>query len=302
MAATPRVRAWCFTENNPTERFSYNSDRMSYLIYQLETGESGTPHYQGYIVTKKKITLGGLKKINARASFRVANGTAEQNKVYCTKEKGRLDGPWEYGEPPMPGQRNDLLTIANELRKRPLADVFNDHPEEAIRYGKGMKYFRSVVLSEERGTEYRIPEILVYWGDSGVGKSRRARLMDPLLYNVPVHEGGTTWFDGYDGQETILFDDFCGGMKYSQMLRFCDVYPLQVQTKGGFVSLNHRRIIITSNKPPEQWYSGEVQGSAEALLRRLYEYGNIIHFTRFEDEIIDMEYSRRSVPIPVLIN
>jgi len=217
-----------------------------------------------------------------------------------------VEGPWEEGEASSSGKRSDLAEIAEELRKRPLHEVFDNHPEEAIRYGKGMKHFRSVVLSASRGNAARVPEILVYWGDSGAGKSSRARLMDPLLYNVPVHEGGTTWFDGYEGQKTILFDDFCGGMKYSQMLRFLDVYPLQVQTKGGFVTLNHKRIIITSNKPPETWYSREVQGPAEALLRRIYEYGNVIQFTRYESngEVVqfDCEYPRQAVPQQSLIN
>jgi len=101
---------------------------------------------------------------------------------------------------------------------------------------------------------------------------------------------------------TILFDDFNGGMKYTQMLRFCDGYRLQVQTKGGFVTLNHRRIIITSNHPPEEWYKPDVQGKAEALLRRIYEFGNVIKFTVINDEVFDEEYPRRSIPIPLYVS
>lgn len=301
------AKCWCFTLNNPTSPLSFNEETMQYMIWQKEEGEGGTPHYQGYIQMKAQKLLTGMKKVfGNEVHWEVARGTLEENQRYCTKVEGRIEGPWEKGEASKKGERNDLAVIAEELRKRPLAEVFEDHPEEAIRYGKGMRYFRSVVLGGERGNETRVPEILVYWGDSGAGKSMRARLMDPDLYNVPVHEGGVTWFDGYDGQETILFDDFCGGMKYSQMLRFCDIYPLQVQTKGGFVNLNHKRIIITSNKPPETWYCHTVQCPAEALLRRIYEFGNVIKFTRLELNgivlVTDENYPRKPVPAPLLLN
>jgi len=237
-----------------------------------------------------------------QAHWSVARGTATHNQAYCKKAEGRVDGPWEFGTPGGQGVRKDLSYLCQELKTKKLSEVFNDHPDAAIKYGRGMKYFRCMVQSDDRGHGWRQPNVLVYWGDSGAGKSRRARLMDPELYNVPVHEGGTTWFDGYDGQKTILFDDFCGGMKYTQMLRFLDGYSLQVQTKGGFVTLNHELVIITSNKPPEEWYSYAVQGRAEALLRRLYEFGNVIKFSKFivgdTVEFNDEEYPRHPVPEP----
>ena len=54
-ASTVQTRAWCFTLNNPVrdEPVPATEDPKqwgaSYLVYQLEKGESGTPHYQGYL-------------------------------------------------------------------------------------------------------------------------------------------------------------------------------------------------------------------------------------------------------------
>lgn len=297
-----RVRCWCFTMNNPgIFRPEFDEETMNYLVFQMEEGESGTPHLQGYIQMKKQMVLSGMKALwNQGEHWEVSRGTPAEASAYCKKVDSRVDGPWEFGTMSGSGKRNDLSLIATELRTRSLADVFGDHPDEAIRYGKGMRYFRQTVLAEQRGHEWREPKILVYWGDSGAGKSRRARLYDPDLYNVPVHEGGTTWFDGYENQQTILFDDFAGGMKYTQMLRFLDGYSLQVQNKGGFITLNHTMVIITSNKPPEAWYSQSVQGEAEALLRRIYEFGNVIRFRKMcvgdTVEWIDEPYPRQPVP------
>lgn len=309
MAATQPAQScnWCFTMNNPGDyRPEFDQETMKYLVFQMESGDEGTLHLQGYVQMISRKRLAAMKLLfNQGEHWEVSRGTALQASSYCKKPDTRVDGPWEFGSMSVPGKRNDLSFLAEELRKRPLGDVFNDHPDEAIRYGKGMRYFRSQVLSTIRGSAWVQPEILVYWGDSGAGKSRRARLLDPDLFNVPVHEGGTTWFDGYDNQETILFDDFNGGIKYTQMLRFLDGYSLQVQTKGGFITLNHKRVIITSNRPPEVWYSKDVQGEAEALLRRIYEFGNVIRFSRLvigeTVEFIDAEYPRQQVPCPVLV-
>jgi len=156
-------------------------------------------------------------------------------------------------------------------------------------------------LQEARGVAWKEPVIKVFWGDSGVGKSRKVRDMDQNVFNVPVHESGTCWFDGYQDQETILFDDFYGGISYSLMLRFLDGYSMDAQIKGGFVRLNHKQVIITSNKPPEEWYSAKVQGSAEALLRRIYEFGTVTRMVKIGNEIIETDYPRQQVPVPVLV-
>ena len=48
--AAERRRAWMFTVNNPTEIMDPSGwDRISAAAWQLEMGENGTPHYQGYV-------------------------------------------------------------------------------------------------------------------------------------------------------------------------------------------------------------------------------------------------------------
>ena len=50
-AAKPS-RAWCFTINNPTHKVLFPDglpDGIKYIVYQLERGEQGTPHLQGFI-------------------------------------------------------------------------------------------------------------------------------------------------------------------------------------------------------------------------------------------------------------
>jgi len=110
--------------------------------------------------------------------------------------------------------------------------------------------------------------VAVYWGPPGCGKSRKCREIDPDLYSVhPSTEGNTVWFDGYQYEPTILFDDFYGGIKYEYLLQLLDGYPMRVQIKGGFVQRAWTRVLFTSNRRPIEWYGG----TAAALMRRITE-------------------------------
>jgi len=45
-----QARCWCFTLNNPEEELAVNEwDGIAYAVWQLEIGEEGTVHYQGYV-------------------------------------------------------------------------------------------------------------------------------------------------------------------------------------------------------------------------------------------------------------
>ena len=88
---------WCFTINNPKEADKPLEWECNYVIYQLETGESGTPHYQGYVEFAKVKRLSGVRKICDYAHWEMRQGSQQQAIDYCTKEATRTDGPWEKG-------------------------------------------------------------------------------------------------------------------------------------------------------------------------------------------------------------
>lgn len=101
-----RHRAWCFTvhcDANTDIPFEY-TERMKYLVYQKERAPStGALHFQGYVVMVNPTSLVGMKAIHATAHFEVANGSAEDNIRYCTKEDTRVSPPVERGERPRQG-------------------------------------------------------------------------------------------------------------------------------------------------------------------------------------------------------
>lgn len=101
----------------------------------------------------------------------------------------------------------------------------------------------------------------------------------PNAYWKPYGE----WWDGYDGHEDVIIDDFYGWLKWSFLLNLLDRYPLMLPNKGGYCECKIKRIIITSNKSPEEWYPSKEDKTP--LLRRIDE---TTHFNSFFQQCIDL--------------
>ena len=56
------AKRWCFTINNPTDDDMFWEDaeqqeKFDFLAVQYEVGEQGTPHYQGFVILKRRNRL-----------------------------------------------------------------------------------------------------------------------------------------------------------------------------------------------------------------------------------------------------
>jgi len=163
------AKNWCFTINHPTpneradlDYLSDDSHRASvhcnYIIFQLEKGELGTPHYQGYIQFSKRRTFNQVKAlVGIRAHIEVAKGTPLQNKTYCTKPDDRLEEAIEYGEiSGSQGKRNDILDFVNAFRENQLStrDIIRDHPCILARYPRFVNTISTFYSSERRQSTF----------------------------------------------------------------------------------------------------------------------------------------------------
>ncbi len=257
----------CFTINNPTDVDVDGLKELDwkYLIYQSELGEDGTEHLQGYMEFEGQKRFQYLKTRIPRAHIEARRGTQQQAIDYCRKEETRLDGPFEYGEKKMQGKRNEwheaIEAVKDGASERELAMEFT---ATYIRYHKGLNRVRMFVEAERD----KPVDVLWLWGPTGCGKTRYVYDNYEAVYNKP--EG--PWFDGYDGDEVALFDDFeAVDIGITQLLKLLDRYPMKVPVKGGFVNWNPKTIVITSNYEPKVWYQRRYRGGKHwaALNRRI---------------------------------
>lgn len=279
-----RLRNWVFTkfveEEKDYDNIFSGEDRVRCAIWQLERSPStGRLHLQGYAEFTCALRMAQVKHIlhDDTVHLEARQGSREQAIAYCRKDETRVRGPWEFGNlgDVQPGKRNDLDSVAGAvLAGQKLDTIVSEYPVQYIKFKRGIEalYFER---KREATREFRRLEVLVYYGDAGTGKTRTAVEKDPNDYYI-LDQGERLWFDGYRGEKVLIIDDFYGWIKYGTLLRILDGYQYRCEIKGGFVYAEWTTVIITSNKPPSEWYT---QGMTAALRRRIT---SSVHFTNLE--------------------
>ncbi len=271
-----RSRNWVFTLNNPNEPYgTLICEQSTYLKYQLERGEvAGTVHYQGFVLFKQKKSLRQVKIWFPGAHLEMMRGSVTQNEFYCGKEDTRIDGPWDFGEAPVgAGARTDILACKSMIDDgKTDKEVADSYFGTWARGYRAFGVYRRLTMPHRAWSTYAI----VYWGPPGSGKSRHAYELggdSQFWVNRPNSRNGSLWWCGYAGEETVVIDEFYGWISRDIMQRIVDRYPLTLETKGGSVEFIARRVIITSNSPPDMWWKIGL-GALERRLEFVYFVGN----------------------------
>jgi len=239
----------------------------SICFTQHERGANGTLHLQGYAQRANPTRFHAWKAfISERAHLEAAKGTPQQNRVYCTKDESRVPGSliFEHGTIPVQGKRRDLDDIAAAIvAGQSLEQLASVNPAAIIQYGKGLQALRTIVLQPRRW------KTCVFWfyGPTGTGKTLKA---DQLCPNAYWKMGGSKWWDGYDGHEDIIIDDFRKDLcTFHELLRLLDRYPHKVECKGGTIQFCPRRIFITTPQSPLATWDGRTEEDIAQLTRRI---------------------------------
>lgn len=255
-----RNRNWCFTINNYTadEIEACKQLKYTYIIIGDEKGENGTPHLQGYVEFADAHSMSAIKKTLSRAHLEISKGNAEHNKAYCSKEKTLF----EDGKPKRQGKRNDIQRVRDDL-----SDGANMRSIVSTATSLQSIRIAEIYLTYNEPKRNWKPIVKWYWGPTGTGKTFTAykELED-------VYTAGDTakWWQGYDGHENVIIDDFRSSfIRFNELLKLLDAYPYLVEVKGGSRQFLARNIIITSPFPPTEVYNTSEE--VEQLIRRIDE-------------------------------
>lgn len=255
-----QTRRFAITMNNYTDTMcrlleTRAVEIFKYFIAAKEVGEQLTPHLQCYGEVVNKCTAQSCKAKLCLLSedFRtihieVAGGNAATNIEYCSK----TGTPWlEVGSRPKgQGKRTDLDVLVDRIVSGDSIDtIIRSHGSSYIKFNHGIQQLYAF---------HQAPRNFMtvgYWlyGDTGTGKSRWAHENFPGAYwKLP----DCKWFDGYQGEETIIFDDFRPTKEISLqfILRMVDRYPMKVEIKGSHVNFAPKRVIFTTPQDIDQTF------------------------------------------------
>jgi len=323
-------RKWLLTINNPKEKgFTHEKiklllqefKQMQYWCMSDETGEEGTYHTHVYFYNANPVSFKTVKNKFPSAHIDQSNGTSEENRDYVFKQ-----GKWEndkknetnlretqeeYGECPHEekGKRNDLAALQEMIADgMSTNDIMTLCPKYSFDLEK-IDRMRQVILQERFRKTFRELEVIYIFGETGTGKTRG--VMEKHDYDVFRVTDYDHPFDGYQGQDAIIFEEFRSDLKISEMLNYLDGYPLELPSRYSNKIACFTKIYIITNVPLKKQYRKvqlEQPETFKALLRRIHEVheyeGKQVIKMKTADymTVDDMKYFRTDGEIENILN
>ncbi|AXH77369.1 MAG: putative viral replication protein [Circoviridae sp.] len=270
-----QVRNICFTVNNPSLPLAGFVDSLTssglptYFVIGEEVGACGTPHFQGYIEFKQSVGWKRAHKLLLNGHMETRKGNPQQASEYCKKDNKFI----EWGKISNQGHRSDIEDVANAvIAGSTLLEIAMGYPVQFIKFFKGIMALQAKLIKPRCSA----PTVKVFWGSTGTGKSFRAREWLPNAYVWHPQMG--QWFDGYQGEDEVLFEEFRGQLPFGMLLSLLDQYCCKVQYKGGIIEFAPTKIALTSPVHWSEWYTNlDDWDKIEQLKRRVTE---CVHCTR----------------------
>lgn len=231
---------------------------------QLEEGhDTHRRHFQIYVEAPNPIHFSSLKKKVPDAHIEPRKGSKKQAFDYCSKQDTRIAGPFFHGidapgDEVKSGQRMDLNVISDALLSGMSVDDMLVNPEFSPRLARCMNWARSIeqaVMAKNyevyKGNDRQVA-VHYIWGEPGIGKTYLVKHMTGVF--EPTYEG--KW-DGYTGQDVVLFDEFSGQIPLYQMNRYLEGYrDTRLPARYHDTFACYHTVYIVSNYPPEHFYDG----------------------------------------------
>lgn len=245
---------------------------VKYMVFQMEIApNTGAEHIQGFVSfagKKRESTLANQFGKVSRECFQVMKkgATPWDNKLYCTKEDSRKPGtvPFEFGQVPAPAgdkeEKSKLDAFIELMKSTTLEHAIETMPSTYVRNCNGLRDLWTRILRSRAPVERHV-DIVVCYGNAGSGKSRFANAYDTQAntFKFPALRAKERLnLDGYQGQRTVVIDDYNGQIDYDTFKLLTDRYVYDFNTKGGTVAGLWTTMIITSNQHPNRWYPADI--------------------------------------------
>lgn len=274
MGDAKTCRKWNITINNPLD-YGFNHQKIKDCIDSLKSvkywamcDEMGsTLHTHIIIYRTSPLLFQTLKKLFPPAHIEKMMGTVVENREYLMK-----DGKWkgtdkeetklvntfeEFGTVPeeRQGQRNDLTALYDMIKEgKSNYEILEDNPNYMMQLEK-VERCREILRYEQFKNIVREMHVEYWFGDPGSGKTSGVyKLYGGYDKVYRVTDNRNPW-DGYKGQDVILFDDFRAcDFDINILLKWLDIYPLELPCRYNNKQACFTHIYFTSNNSFDQLY------------------------------------------------
>lgn len=296
MGNNSQSRKWSLVINNPLEAgldHTAISEKLhlfspDYYCMADEIATTGTYHTHVFFYAPSPSRFSTVKKRFPIAHIEKAYGSVQENRSYLRK-----DGRWadtdkaetsvpgtfeEWGEaPPERAEKHpEMFRLVQNIRDgMTTTEIIDDNPAMAFRV-RDIDLLRQTLTAEKYAVENRPLEVSYLYGASGAGKTRSIyEAHDPRsIYRVTNYRAARgVSFDGYHGQEVLVFEEFSSQIPIEDMLNYLDIYPLALPARYNDKTACYTMVYITSNLPVEKQYRSEQWDRPEtwrAFLRRIH--------------------------------
>ena len=128
--------------------------------------------------------------------------------------------------------------------------------------------FRQLMIEQQYQDTARMLSITYQFGAPGTGKTRY--VMEKYGYrNVYRITDYDHPFDGYKGQNVILFEEFRSQIKLSELLSYIDIYPVELKCRYTNKIACYNTVYFNTNITLENQYRGVDDYSRKAFYRRI---------------------------------
>ena len=167
-------------------------------------------------------------------------------------EGGVIGGDWSEEQ----GKRNDINCFKDAINEgMSVKDLWINHFALMLRYRDMVIKMRNDI----NDSYYEgLRSVYLIFGESGTSKSKMIRDEEVNIYDKALDSKDKDWWEGYNQQQVVHFEDFEGEIPMRECIRLCDRYKIGVAKRYiGTVPFDGRIIYFSSNKIPEEWFNKE---------------------------------------------
>lgn len=242
------VDKWCHSKPN--------SERTAACVYCISEKGLHHLHIVFECANDDKFTLTTVQKLfNNKMHGEVTRGTKKQVEDYIWKqgtfeEKGEdIVARYQHGDlKGNQGQRSDLMALHKMIFEE------NKTPDEILSYKTNASYFEAKkyatlqnMFMYKKKSEIPVKrDVYVSWDVGGTGSGKTYQYQKDFEEHGQYGVFRTTnylngWLDNYVFQKIAYFDEFRGGLTYSQLLDLTEGYKSDFHCRG------------TNNDKPVAW-------------------------------------------------